>query len=106
MTGGIIVTEKIKVTQEQADAIERYKRELVNSIDEQFRFGVKRTPYEWAEPLVELGGEKVLDTLRNGYEIKPEFEVREWLIRIVDNGRNHELVKIFRADKIADDCVY
>lgn len=85
------MTEKVKITKEQAAAIERYKKELIDSIDEQYRFGVKRTPYEWAEPLVELGGEQVLNTLRNGYELEPEFELGDW-VTDVSNGSITKLV--------------
>ena len=72
--------EKVKLTQEQAEAIERYKRELVDSIDEQYRFGVKRTPHEWAEPLVELGGKQVLEIIKHGYEVEEKFEIGDWVV--------------------------
>lgn len=94
------MTEKVKITKEQAAAIERYKKELIDSVDEQYRFGVKRTPYEWAEPLVELGGEQVLNTLRNGYEVEPEFEVGDWVATI-----HNEAPIIFKVKSIQQTVV-
>src|SRR5699024_4993267 len=95
------MTEKVKVTKEQAEAIERYKKELVDSIDEQYRFGVKRTPYEWAEPLVELGGEQVLEIIKHGYEVEPEFEVGDWVVRTKElNHQNFHEGKIFKVKRI------
>lgn len=69
------MTEKIKLTQAQADGIERYKQEMVKSLKMQFKNGFEKTPYEWAKPLVELGAEQILDAVQHGYEVKPKFKV-------------------------------
>lgn len=88
--------EKIKLTQAQADGIERYKQEMVKSLKMQFKNGFEKTPYEWAKPLVELGAEQILDAVQNGYEVKPKFKVGDWVHVSWSNGGAsvHKVLKI------------
>lgn len=74
---------KVKLTREQADAIEHLK-DLTN----------------------DLGVVDLADAIYVGYEIEPEFKVGDWVVRTVCRGKNHEVGKIFRIKEVVGDGVY
>ena len=66
---------KVRLTQEQADAIEgikEYQRKLLNS-------GEHRIMEEFKD-LRSLTTDEFMDALYIGYEVEPEFKVGDWII--------------------------
>lgn len=70
--------EKVKITQEQADAIERLKEHHRGEIE---RF--KRNPNQFADwmlPVKDMQVDDIEKAYRGGYEIDPEFKINDWVV--------------------------
>ncbi|MHC8517023.1 hypothetical protein [Sporosarcina sp. ITBMC105] len=69
------MTEKVKVTQRQADWLDRYKneKEIAYAIDIQPH---KKRP---DSPIVDWPASKVAEALYRGYEVEEEYEQGDWL---------------------------
>lgn len=85
--------EKIKLTQEQATAIERYAKGMFESLEAQ----LKNENYlnEWAKCLAKLEVEEVVSAIRQGYKIEPQFKVGDWV-----HYQNGEFLKECKTRKI------
>lgn len=72
------MSEKVKVTQEQFDWLERY--ELTQ---EQIDHYIDIQPYKKRpdSPIVDWPASKVAKALYIGYEVEPEFGVGDWVVR-------------------------
>lgn len=69
--------KKVKLTREQAEAIEEYKKAQIAQHKE-----IKENPLKlvgWVHPLVELETDEFMDALYEGYEVEPEFKVGDWV---------------------------
>ncbi|MFD1205814.1 hypothetical protein ACFQ38_12005 [Sporosarcina contaminans] len=78
------MTEKVKLTSEQATAIE-YLRDT-KFHDEGIISSHARTPMGWeanyTEPLNGLPLLTLVDALRIGYEVEEEYKVGDWIVRL------------------------
>lgn len=76
------MTEKVRVTQEQADAIEYLTTKGFWSQEELIKLQAEK--FVWEGPRAKgLNGMPLLtfvDALRIGYEIEPEFKVGDWVV--------------------------
>lgn len=70
---------KVKITQEQADAVERFKTEQYKSLKKEKEYPSSRF-VEWALPLFELDADDIHDALYIGYEVEPEFKAGDWVV--------------------------
>lgn len=90
------MTEKLKVTQEQADWLEKYESEeaIDYAIDIQ---PLKKRP---DSPIVDWHASMVARALLIGYEIKPEYKVGDLVIPERDGRTNSsEIYEIIDLDK-------
>lgn len=71
---------KIKLTQEQAEAIERLKESQRKDFQKYYKEGGGR-PVSWARPLAELSVVEFMGALYEGYEIEPNIEIGDWIAR-------------------------
>src|SRR5690625_2663863 len=81
---------KVRLTQEQADAIEgikEYQRKLLNS-------GEHRIMEEFKD-LRSLTTDEFMDALYVGYEVEPEYSVGDWIV--VDYGEHGTEVGIIKG---------
>lgn len=72
--------KKVKITQEQAEAIERIKKEHLEHL-----IKIKKKPFTyhvrpWEEPILKLEPEDIQSALFEGYEVEPEFKVGDWVV--------------------------
>lgn len=72
--------EKVKITQEQADAFEK----LIRNTHIKFKYAIETARnQEWATesftPLNGLSFDKFINVIRYGYEVEPEFKVGDWV---------------------------
>ena len=79
------MSEKIKVTQKQADAIEEYKR-CQRSNHYQESVNKQRYNLYLAKCLLDLTSSEFMDALYIGYEVEPVFEVGDWVKSLVGKG--------------------
>lgn len=70
--------EKVKLTQEQADIVERVKKEQLEHLKEIKHRSV--ILQDWEKPLFKLSAEDIQKALFDGYEVEPEFKVGDWVI--------------------------
>lgn len=71
--------EKVKITQEQADAIEGVKDDILDSFQE-FKHHPDRF-VKRALPLRDLSVDEYQEALYVGYEVKKEFKTGDWVVR-------------------------
>lgn len=85
--------EKVKLTQEQADAVVMFKKEQFKALKRE-----KKKPShnlsDWALPLFELDADDIQNALFEGYEVEPEFYVGDWV-----NHRLHGFGKVIEVNK-------
>ena len=72
------MTGKVKITQEQADAIERLKEGQREDFQKFFKDD-KDSLVSWAVPLSDLTEDEYMSVLYDGYEIEPEYKTGEWV---------------------------
>ena len=91
------MTEKARLTQEQADAIEEYKR-CQRSNHYQESVNKQRYNLYLAKCLLDLTSSEFMDALYIGYEVEPVFEIGQWVKSTEGKGIG-KIIKI-------DDCNY
>lgn len=72
------MTEKIMITQKQADAIEKLKEGQRKDFETYFKENPELVVL-WAKPLSDLSADEYMSVLYDGYEIKPEYKVGDWI---------------------------
>ncbi len=80
------MSDKVILTREQAEAIERYKEEQRELHEKQVRAQSVMLK-EWTKPLIELKTDEFMDAIYIGYEVEETFEVGGWVR--YDNGPSH-----------------
>src|SRR5690625_1009321 len=92
------MTEKVKVTREQAEAIERIKTEQIKRFEEVKKNKTAYLLTDWEKPLFELESKHLQDALYIGYEVEPEVKVGDWVKAnwIVEKPTIHKLKGIDR----------
>jgi len=88
------MAEKLKLTQEQAEAIEVVRTIII--------------PIEFANKLKGLSAAVILQAIKEGYDIKPQFKVGDWVVRVsefrsyVENAKyqNYQVNSVFRIQTI------
>lgn len=91
--------EKVKLTQEQADTIERLKKHHRYEIE---RF--KRNPNhfaDWLLPIKDIDIEHIEHACREGYEVEPEFKEGNWVTH--EDGIVSKVTSIDERDIITTD---
>src|SRR5690625_4692295 len=74
------MTEKVKVTREQAEAIERIKTEQIKRFEEVKKNKTTYLLTDWEKPLFELDSKHLQDALYIGYEVEPEFNKGDFVV--------------------------
>src|SRR5690625_7283709 len=74
------MTEKVKVTREQAEAIERIKTEQIKRFEEVKKNKTAYLLTDWEKPLFELDSKHLQDALYIGYEVEPEFNKGDFVV--------------------------
>ena len=98
--------EKVKLTREQANAIEwALQKENEYSPDRLLRLRSSDNANFHNElyPLNDIDIAVLARALYIGYEVEPEFKVGDWVVRTSDEGLYFEKNKIFRAGHDIDD---
>ena len=88
------MAEKLKLTQEQAEAIEVVRTIII--------------PIEFANKLKGLSAADILQAIKEGYDIKTQFKVGDWVVRVsefrsyVENAKyqNYRVNSVFRIQTI------
>lgn len=71
------MTEKVKITQEQADAFKKLKEGQREDFEKNFKNDPDSIIY-WAIPLVDLSADEFMSALYDGYEVEPSLKVGDW----------------------------
>ena len=100
--------EKVKVTREQADAVERLRGHHRSEMEK-----FKKEPYifaDWLKPLHELSVDEIDRACYEGYEIKPEFKIGDWVYVdwINKSAEKHvfKVTKLLEGKYVAIDADY
>lgn len=101
------MTEKVKVTQEQAETIENLKRN--GFTDESIIESHAKCPNGWMlsenTTLNRMSLLKLVDALRIGYEVEPQFKVGDWIVKL--NGECFMRgEKVMKVTEVKDNCIY
>src|SRR5690625_4778741 len=90
--------EKVKLTQEQANIISNI------SLDElgEWFYKDERTNTDMYAALKDFTMEEIAKAKIEGYEVKPEFKVGDWVIRTLDMGKSHEKGRVFKVASVDD----
>ncbi|MBT2215859.1 hypothetical protein KK120_08855 [Virgibacillus dakarensis] len=92
----------IKLTKNQADAVEKIKTEQRRRIK-----AIKAHPNlyhvkNWEKPLFELEADDIQRALFDGYEVEPEFEENQWIV--VTSSFHGNYGKVQKIIEITDAC--
>lgn len=75
------MAEKITITQEQADAIERLKEGQRKDFEVYYK-GNRERVVDWARPLSDLSTGEYISILYDGYEIEPKYKTGDWVANL------------------------
>lgn len=90
--------KKVKLTKEQAKAIEKIKANQLEQIERLLANPDDYGIFEWSKVLLKLSPEEYYDALFEGYEIEETFNVRDYVTRI-DNGQVIKVIGVNREEK-------
>src|SRR5690625_6571403 len=92
MNGMVSELKKVRLTKEQARAVEVFKDNNLTLKDYAYE-----NLSEELDPIQILGIDKMARALYVGYEIEPEFRGGDWVVRTVDLEEHYKSGEIGRA---------
>jgi len=96
------MTEKVKITQEQGEAIERFLDSVDGDKERFLRMHVAGDGIvywgDYCHPLNNLSIMKFAEILVNGYEVEPKFKIGDWVVH--DSEQGAEVVREIRRSVI------
>src|SRR5690625_5096019 len=95
------MSEKVRLTKEQAKAVEVFKDNNLTLKDYAYE-----NLSEELDPIQILGIDKMARALYVGYEIEPEFRVGDWVVRTVDLEEHYKSGVVFKIAKVDNGVLY
>lgn len=97
--------EKVKVTQEQAESIERHKEEITKRHEQ-----LKDNPMyvdEWAKPLLKMSTNDYVNAIHVGYEVVPDYKIGDYVVvHGYAKEYNGKVLEITNIIKEREDFIY